>query len=77
MFWQSQNLFINKWMPADEYGRTSAFFTGAYLFVCLGFILSGTVFADPDVDVKASLNSLILYCNFAITAIFLFFIFTF
>ena len=77
MFWQSQSIFANKWMPSNEYARTSATYTGAYFFLCVGFLLSGIVFSGPEVDVKAALNTLIFRSNIVVTLIYAFFMLAF
>lgn len=77
LHWQSQNLFINKWMPVNEYGKTSAIYTGAQISLTIGFAIAGLSFSGPEVDVKSRLNSLILVCNFVVSAIFVFFWTTF
>jgi len=61
MIFQSCNLFINKWFPATEYGTASTIGTSSSVFMAVGFIISGIVFADPEVDVKTALNKLFFY----------------
>ena len=77
IFWQCQNLLINKWMPVSEYGRASALITGSYFFICVGFVLSATAFSNPNVDVKSTLNNIIFYCNIFLTVLYVFFMLTF
>jgi predicted MFS family arabinose efflux permease len=73
MYWQSQNLIINKWFPQNEYGRASTLVMGTSIVMVAGFITSGRLFREADVDTKAVLNDLIWHCNIVLTAIFVFF----
>ena len=77
MIFQSCNLFINKWFPATEYGTASTIGTSSSVFMAVGFIISGIVFADPEVDVKTALNKVIFCLNCFGAAIFLLFMLTF
>jgi hypothetical protein len=77
MFWQSQNLIINKWFPANEYGLASALVSATSVTMVFGFMVSGFFFSNPERNTIDSLNGLIWFSNVIVTAIFLLFQLTF